>query len=506
MQKYDSLYNQLNTFARGEKPASSSSDKNAVIYTRVSSKEQSENLSLDVQLNAILQFTQREGYSVISTFGGTYESAKSDERKEFKKMLEFVRRNKKKISHIIVYSLDRFSRTGGNAIYLSDQLREEGVQVISVTQPMDSFTPSGELHQSMMHIFSKFDNSLRRQKTIAGMRERLQRGHWTGITPTGYRYDHSQKEKPLVQSEQAPLIKRAFYMKAIDKMSNADILRRLKPEGLNVNQKSLSKIFSNPTYCGYLSNALLEGEIVLGKHKPIISKEIFLRANENKKEISSRIRQTEVHPKFPLKNFILCSSCGHRHLTGYEVKKKGLCYYKCSHKACCHNINADKMHKLFLDMLAGFTIRKDLIPILKQKLKELYKDLNSAQTDEVKHLKSQIKHYRNKIEKLEERYALGDLEEKIFKRVRQKQNNELVAVEKMLFKMEPKGKSDVDQYISFALLMARGLDKIWQKGEALEKRRIQQMVFPKGIIYTSLTRSCVPVTINPIVEMIQKLE
>lgn len=358
----------------------------------------------------------------------------------------------------------------------------------------------------MMHIFSKFDNSLRRQKTLAGMRERLQRGHWTGIAPTGYSYDHTQKEKPLIHNEQAPLIKRAFYMKAIDKMSNADILRRLKPEGLKVNQKSLSKIFSNPTYCGYLSNSLLEGEIIIGKHPPIISKEIFLRANENKKEISNRIRQTEIHPKFPLKNFILCSSCGHRHLTGYEVKKKRLFYYKCSHKACCHNINADKMHQMFLDMLSVYNIRKDLIPILKRKLKDLYSELNSFQVDEVKHLKAQVTHYRTKVATLEERYALGDLEEKIYKRVLKKQTNELIAVEKLLFNLQPKGKSDVDEYISFALQMAKGLDKIWQKGEALEKRRIQRMVFPKGIIYNSTTRSCKPVETNPIVEMIQKLK
>ena len=50
---------------------------------------------------------------VVADFGGTFESAKSDERKEFQKMLTYVKRNKE-IDAIIVYSYDRFSRTGPN--------------------------------------------------------------------------------------------------------------------------------------------------------------------------------------------------------------------------------------------------------------------------------------------------------------------------------------------------------------------------------------------------------
>ncbi|MBK6985036.1 MAG: recombinase family protein [Bacteroidetes bacterium] len=57
----------------------------AVVYTRVSSKEQMENnKSLEWQRTACDKFAQDKGYVVRGYFGGTYESAKSDERKEFK--------------------------------------------------------------------------------------------------------------------------------------------------------------------------------------------------------------------------------------------------------------------------------------------------------------------------------------------------------------------------------------------------------------------------------------
>jgi site-specific DNA recombinase len=86
---------------------------NAVIYTRVSTKEQAENnLSLETQKKYCEAFTQKQNYNVVACFGGTYESAKTDERNEFKKMIAFVKRSKEKVSFIIVYSVDRFSRSG----------------------------------------------------------------------------------------------------------------------------------------------------------------------------------------------------------------------------------------------------------------------------------------------------------------------------------------------------------------------------------------------------------
>src|SRR5690349_21214725 len=82
--------------------------KNCVIYTRVSSKEQAEtNTSLDSQKRYCEEYAQKHGYVVKFYFGGTYESAKGDERKEFKKMLEYARKNKS-IDTILVYSYDRF--------------------------------------------------------------------------------------------------------------------------------------------------------------------------------------------------------------------------------------------------------------------------------------------------------------------------------------------------------------------------------------------------------------
>jgi site-specific DNA recombinase len=146
---------------------------NAVVYTRVSSKEQEDNFSLPYQKKVCEEFARRIGYNVLAFFGGTYESAKTDERKEFNRMLSFVKKSKEKIAHIIVYNEDRFSRTGANAIYITSELKKQGVVVVSATSPIDSTTPSGTLHQNIKFVFSQYDNDQRRERCMAGTKERL---------------------------------------------------------------------------------------------------------------------------------------------------------------------------------------------------------------------------------------------------------------------------------------------------------------------------------------------
>src|SRR5580658_7673970 len=113
---------------------------NVIVYTRVSTKEQADNnLSLSTQKRTIEEFAVRHNLNIVEYFGGTYESAKTDGRKEFKRMLDFIRVRKDQISQVVVYALDLFSRTGGAAIKLASNLREKhGISVFAVTQPTDT--------------------------------------------------------------------------------------------------------------------------------------------------------------------------------------------------------------------------------------------------------------------------------------------------------------------------------------------------------------------------------
>ena len=101
--KDQTLFDQFAKKGKGQKLRT---DGKAVIYTRVSTKEQAENnASLETQLKYCKELADKKGLEVSDYFGGTYESAKSDERKEFQKMLNYVKR-RSNVGYIIVYSYD----------------------------------------------------------------------------------------------------------------------------------------------------------------------------------------------------------------------------------------------------------------------------------------------------------------------------------------------------------------------------------------------------------------
>jgi site-specific DNA recombinase len=65
----------------------------AVIYVRVSTKEQTENLSLPTQLRACEEYCRRQGYEVLERFQEEGESAKSTDRSQLQNLLTFCRLN-----------------------------------------------------------------------------------------------------------------------------------------------------------------------------------------------------------------------------------------------------------------------------------------------------------------------------------------------------------------------------------------------------------------------------
>lgn len=253
-------------FARGKKTVAVRSS-NCVIYTRVSTKEQADNnMSLETQKRACEQFALKQGYNILGYFGGTYESAKTDERKAFNNMLTYAKRVNEKVSYIIVYSVDRFSRSGANAIYITEQLKRVGITVQSVTQPTDATTASGSLQQNIQFIFSEYDNQLRREKCMAGVKDALLRGEWVSKPPIGYSTIKEAGKRKIVVNQTGKQLRKAFHWKANEKISNEEARKRLLALGVSMNDKRVSDLFRNPFYCGLLVHNSLEGTILEGVH------------------------------------------------------------------------------------------------------------------------------------------------------------------------------------------------------------------------------------------------
>jgi site-specific DNA recombinase len=69
----------------------------AVIYVRVSTKEQTENLSLPTQLKACEEYCERQGFTVLARFREEGENAKTADRTELQNLLQYCRTNKSKV-------------------------------------------------------------------------------------------------------------------------------------------------------------------------------------------------------------------------------------------------------------------------------------------------------------------------------------------------------------------------------------------------------------------------
>ena len=148
--------------------ATKTKTKAAVIYTRVSTKEQVESLSLGTQLEGCRHYCATNGIDVAKEFEDAGESAKSIDRPQFQAMVKYCRKNKGRIDVVVVYNVSRFSRDTHDHLEVRAELYKCGVALRSVTEPIDE-TAVGKLNEGILSIIAQFDNNVKAERTKAGM-------------------------------------------------------------------------------------------------------------------------------------------------------------------------------------------------------------------------------------------------------------------------------------------------------------------------------------------------
>lgn len=459
--------------------------KNAVVYTRVSSKEQADNnLSLDFQKRVIEEYAQKQELSIISTFGGTYESAKTDGRKEFLRMLEFIKKNRGKVSHILVYTLDRFSRTGGGAIKLAQDLREKyGVSVFAVTQPTDTSNPSGVLHQNIQLLFSEFDNQLRKQRAVAGMKEKFQKGEWVTRVPQGYDIVKINGVRKIVVNEEGAKLRKAFEWRAKG-MKNEEIIQRLRAMGVKMYKQQLTKLFKKPFYCGIINHGMLDGQVVEGNHEKLISHDLFLQVNGRHRAAANYgVPHKKERDEVPLKTFIKCEDCS-QPFTGYIVKAKGLWYYKCRTIGCKCNRSAKKLHAQFEELLNTYSADPKMAKVIAYQIEHSFEAINKEGIEGEKAAKEKLAEVSKKIDTIEEKYyVLEEMGKESFDKFHAKYAKEREEIQEVIQKQVPQI-SNLKKSIEEALTFSSKLATVWTSSPVSTKEKLQKLVFPEGIIFS----------------------
>src|SRR5206468_12905087 len=122
------------------------------IYVRVSTKEQTESLSLPTQLRVCE---------------------------------EYCRLNKGRVHFVVVFNLTRFARDKYDHFALRSLLQSLGISLRSATEPIDD-TSTVKLMEGVLAAFAWFDNDCRSDRTRAGMKAALELGRWTFLALIGY--------------------------------------------------------------------------------------------------------------------------------------------------------------------------------------------------------------------------------------------------------------------------------------------------------------------------------
>jgi len=458
----------------------------AVTYSRVSTNRQAiNNHSLDTQEDACKKYCLQNDLKILESFGYTHESAKTEDRKEFQRMLSFIRKtnlNKKaeyKVRFLVVYSIDRFSRGGNETFPLMAELKKLGVKIISVTAPVDTDTSYGELVQDIGIIFGKFDNNIRKEKIIAGTKTMLLKGGWPTKATLGYDkvIDPSYPYKKSIINAKGKLIKKAFRLK-LDGYSNTYIRDWLKLHGLVLTRGKLSVIFKNSFYCGINRHSLLDYEPVRGNQEKIVSEEDFIKINDlSAKFLKTNKTETDT---FPLKYFLKCHKCG-GNLTAYSLPKKKAKYYKCNND-CKVNYNSDKMHILFKQYLDTLNIDNLHIEPLKQQLAYTFAHQNEANRIEAQEIFKSITKLKDEIEVIAERHALGEIDRMIYQKFTDKRLVDLAKLDAEYQRLKVK-LSNLEKFVDVSLKMCSNLSLLWEKGTLSIKQRLQNVLFPQGLSF-----------------------
>ena len=494
--------NVLGQFGKGKKTELKKGGR-AVIYQRVSSKEQEFGFSPEVQMDVCHKWAESHGYKVEKTFEGEHESAKSDvNRKRFNSMLKFVEDKKNKIDAVIVYSTSRFSRTGAKgALTIVEELQQRGITVFSATSNYDARTPEGEWMQGVEFVNARHDNAVKGRAVRDAGEKALRKGRWIQAPPRGYDMKTTRAQQTITVNADGELIRKAFALKVNENLTNEEVRVRMKAMGLDLDKQRWSSIFHNIFYAGYFAHPFLQGDVIKGPHEPLVSLDDFLKVNNIILKSHTRGYETKTDKAYaPLLGVIRCPHCGHNLTASLSTKMrkrfgKDIGYYVCSRKGCKCNASTKKVNEAFEGWLA--TLSFPHRELLEAQLAKTLPVLNKNSKDEVASIKVNLTKKENEIERIEYNLATAPTP-----KIQETCSRMLAKAEaerdEILRELEDKDKSilNLDDYVQNGLTLRDNMLKLWQIANLGHKRQLQNLVFPDGIVWNKETDDIEPLSKN----------
>ncbi len=465
----------------------------AVIYCRVSTKEQTSNLSLPTQRKACIEYCQKHGYSVDRVFIEEGESAKTADRPEFLKLLAYCRQKKGTVQALVVYSISRFARNSHDFHAVKGLLAGLGITLRSVTEPTDD-TSTGKLMEGILAAFAQFDNDVRAERTVAGMKAAQERGRWTFQAPLGYLNSKGIADgfSMVPDPERAPLVRKAFELYATGQYSKQEVLRSVSNLGLRtrkgrpVSAQTFDKLLRNPLYRGWIV-VKKWGEPKQGSFEPLVNEEVFNCVQcvlSGKRQ--SLVPHVRNHPDFPLRQSVRCGACN-KPLTGSWSKgrSKKYPYYCCPARHCRGvKVRKENLEKLFVEFLGRLNPLPEYLQLFGAIVLDVWKEKQAESALQIAVLKERLKKLEWHKQQLIDAFLYrGDIDKAIFDDQMSKLKEQSTITEMDLHQLRLE-ELDVEAILKFSQHVLLNAARLWIEASLDQKQRLQKVLFPEGLSFS----------------------
>ena len=359
-----------------------------VLYAR-KSVERENSISCETQLEycrSVIRPNERD--EKIITFVDNGFSGGNVNRDGFQKMMKLVRQGK--VKKVIVYKLDRISRSLSDFVNILQEFKEHKVEFVSSQESFDTSSPYGEMIVKLLMVFAEFERTSIINRVTQAYAHRSEMGFYMGgrqpygfeLVPTVIHNVKTKKLSPIpAEVEQVRYIFEVYAQESVSLRRLLDILVAEGKQPLNGSSwttAKLSTLLKNPIYVKADSDvydyydrhgvqmvtdvSLFTGEygaqlyghtkhdpnapdwsdmkLVLLTHLGIVDSDIWLKC-QRKLEKNRQIGNSVSNPTSWLAGKVVCEKCGHTMTTiKGKVNKSGEIrrYFNCtgrSHKKTC---------------------------------------------------------------------------------------------------------------------------------------------------------------------------
>ena len=400
----------------------------AGLYPRVSTEDQSRfGHSLDEQECKLKQLCEFKGYEIYKIYREEGVSAKNTNRPKFQEMIEDMKNGK--INKIIVYKLDRLTRSIQDLEVICSMLEEYNCELESVAEEINTGNANGKFFIRMLTILAQLEIERTSERTKFGLVGAIKKGHIPSRAPLGYK---REDKKLVINHIEEEVVRRIFNM-YLEGESVCSICQTFNEENV------LNRHWATTTVDKLLSNQIYIGNMEYNKRKKeniqlfenvvpaIIDKTTFAMVQKRKEKNLKNYKRKRT---YIFMQKIYCPRChkimGGESSTSHTGDKH--IYYKCNN--CKKRISEKKIEKSLMKFLNDML---DFFLIIDNSFKP---SMNHDIDNEIKKYAKLCDELKGKINRIKTAFLDGIIEAKELQKELNSLENEQLKCDKKIKELE----------------------------------------------------------------------